>query len=256
MKQLSLISLFWVLIGLLLSFSRVLAQDSVGITLNLNRDFGYSGGGEIQGTFTLIATASEDLDRVVFMIDDDLLGEDNQAPFRLQFNTGGYNLGLHKLSAIGYTIEGQERHSNEIRANFVTPGEGWQAAVRILLPILAVVILAALLSAVVPVLSGRGKSSSVSLGAPRNYGLSGGTVCPNCRRPYARHWWGMNIVVGKFDRCPHCGKWSLARRAMPWELKAAEAAELELAPRSSSEPGLSEEERLRRELEESRYQDL
>lgn len=43
---------------------------------------------------------------------------------------------------------------------------------------------------------------------------------------------------------------------MSWELTAAEAAELELAQRSSPEPGLSEEERLHRELEESRFQDL
>lgn len=256
MKQLSLTSLFLVLIGLVLSFSRVLAQDSDGITLSLKRDFGYSGGGEIQGTFTLNATGSEDLDRVVFMIDDVVLGEDSQAPFRLQFNTGSYNLGLHTLRAIGFTAGGQELRSNEIRANFVTPGEGWQAAVKIILPVLAVVILAALLSAVIPVLSSRGKSSSVPLGAPRNYGLLGGAVCPNCKRPFVRHWWGMNIVVGKLDRCPHCGKWSVVRRAMSWELTAAEAAELELAQRSSPEPGLSEEERLHRELEESRFQDL
>lgn len=256
MNRLSLDSPFAVIISLLLSFSSAMAQNNEGITLSLKRDFGYSGGGEIQGTFTLHASSSESLSRVIFMIDGNVIGEDNQDPYRLQFNTGGYDLGLHTLTAIGYTKEGTELHSNEIRANFVTPGQGWQSAMKMILPVLAVVILAALLSMVVPALSGRGKSRSVPLGAPRNYGLLGGAVCPKCKRPFARHWWGINIVVGKSDRCPHCGKWSVVRRAMPWELSAAEAAELELAKQNASEPGLSQEERLRRELEESRYQDL
>ena len=65
------------------------------------------------------------------------------------------------------------------------------------------------------------------------------------------------MLTGKLDRCPHCGKWSVVRRATPAELSAAEAAELAAAKAEQAEtPGLSEEERLRQELEDSRYQDL
>lgn len=32
------------------------------------------------------------------------------------------------------------------------------------------------------------------------------------------------MIVGKFDRCEHCGKWSITRRATPQELSAAEEA--------------------------------
>lgn len=256
MKQPTVNSLFLAILGLLLCSSTVLAQNADGITLNLKRDFGYSSGGEIQGTFTLHAVGSEELDRVVFMINGNVIGEVNQAPFRLQFNTGSYDLGLNTLSALGYTIEGKELRSNVIRAEFVTPEAGWQTAMKIVVSILGVVIVAALLSAVIPALSGRGKGPSVPLGAQRNYGLLGGAVCPSCKRPFARHWWGINIVVGKLDRCPHCGRWSVTRRAMPWELSAAEATELELQPQSTPEPSLCEEERLRRRVEESRFRDL
>lgn len=59
---------------------------------------------------------------------------------------------------------------------------------------------------------------------PAVTGPFGGTLCPKCGRPFAMHIWGFNVVVGKYDRCPHCGKWSLVRRVHPDILRnAAEA---------------------------------
>lgn len=256
MKKLSILALSLVWITAILSTSTVWAQEDSSLTLNLSRDFGYSGAGDIQGTFTLRASGPQDLNQVVFMIDNKVIGEVNQAPFRLQFNTGNFDLGLHTLSAIGYTNGGRELHSNEIRAKFVTAGEGWQAALRIIIPVLAVTVLAILGSALVPWITGRNKKSNPPLGAPRSYGLSGGAVCPKCSRPFSRHWWGINLMVGKLDRCPYCGKWSIVSRAMPSELAAAEAAELQAAKDSAPKTEISAEERLRQDLESSRYQDL
>jgi hypothetical protein len=114
-----------------------------------------------------------------------------------------------------------------------------------------------LLSFVVPWMISRGKpKATVPLGAPRNYGVAGGTVCPKCKRPFSRNLLSPNLVIGKLERCPHCGKWSLARRASTAQLAAAEAAELEMASEGEHAPSLSEEERLRRDLEDSRYDDL
>jgi hypothetical protein len=251
-------AIYFALLLTILSPFTASAQESAQLTLKLSRNFGYSGfGADIQGTFTLRASGPQDLRRVTFLIDGSTLGEASQPPFQVQFNTGNYSLGVHTLSAVGYTASGQELQSNVIQANFVTPGEGWSAALKIIIPLFVVILGAAFLSAVIPWLTGRGKTSQVPPGAPRHYGVLGGAVCPKCGRSFSRHWWGLNMLAGKLDRCPHCGKWSVVRRATPAELSAAEAAELAAAKAEQGEaPGLSEQERLRRELEDSRYQDL
>ncbi len=234
-----------------------LAQAQAELSLRLSKDFGYSSGtGKMQGTFSMKASGPDNLSRVVFYIDGKQIGEVSQSPFNLQFNTDNYALGVHTLSATGYTASGEELQSNEIKAEFVTASQGWQAALKIAIPIIVVAFGAMLLSALIPALTGRGKKSSLPLGAARNYGALGGAICPKCGRPYSRHIWGMNLMVGKLDRCPYCGKWSIARRATPQELKMAEEAELQMAQNESQVPAQSEEEKLRRELDNSRYRDI
>jgi uncharacterized Zn-finger protein len=106
----------------------------------------------------------------------------------------------------------------------------------------------------IPILTGR-ENKNLPLGAPRKYGAAGGAICPKCGRPFALHLFGFNLGLSKFDRCPYCGKWSTVRAKPLPELRAAEAAELEAA--NAAAPSLlSEEERLRRELERSRYENL
>ncbi len=247
----------FIVFALLLAFVVALpvhAQDEETFRLGLARTFGYSSGtGEIQGTFTLKVSGPENLARVIFLINNEVMGEVSQAPFELRFQTDSYPNGVNTLSAIGYTTDGRELRSNEQKREFVSAQEGWQTAGKIILPILGVVVLSMLISFVIPILTG--KKSQVPLGATRSYGLLGGTICPKCGRPFGVHVWGLNMVVGKLDRCPHCGKWSLVQRFPPAALRQAELAELEnidegetLAPR--------EAERLERDLEDSRYQDL
>jgi hypothetical protein len=102
------------------------AQDGEELRLRLNRDFGYSaiGSGQIQGTFSMIVSGPEDLSRVVFYLDDQVLDEVVEAPFRLRFVTDNYALGDHSLSAIGYTADGRELRSNIIRTEFVSASAG------------------------------------------------------------------------------------------------------------------------------------
>lgn len=224
------------------------------LSLGLARNFGYSSGtGEIQGNFTLKVTGPEDLARVVFLINGEIIGEVSQPPFELKFHTGDYPEGVYTLSAVGYTTDGRELHSNDQKREFVTAQEGWQTAGKIILPLLGVVVLTMVLSFVIPILTG--KKSQVPLGASRNYGVFGGTICPKCGRPFGMHIWGLNMIAGKFDRCPHCGKWSLVQRHSQEALRQAELAELELASESDSSPQRSND-RLERDLEDSRYQDL
>ena len=227
------------------------------LSLRLSRDFGYSSGtGKIQGAFSMTATSPRNLVRVMFYIDGESIGEVTQAPFRLRFSTGDHPLGVHTLYAVGYTDDGQELRSNEIRAQFVTAEESWQAASRIAIPLLAIIFGAMILSFVVPLVFNRGKASRLPLGAPRNYGIIGGAICPKCEQPFGMHFYGLNLVAGKLDRCPYCSKWSLVQRASPGQLAAAEAAELAQAEEGALTPPMSEEEHLKRELVDSRFDDL
>ena len=240
-----------------LSFFTTRAQSDEDLILSLRRNFGYSSGtGKIQGTFTITITGPDSLNRVVYIIDDEVMGEVTTSPYKLQFQTNDYPLGIHTITALGYTHDGTELHANHIRVEFVSAEAGWQSAMKIVIPLLVIVFGGMILSYTITTLTGRRSKSYTPLGAPRSYGLWGGAVCPRCSRPFARHLWGLNLGAGKFDRCPHCGKWSLVHRAHPNELRAAEAAELETSSDLNQTPEISEEEKLRKELEDSRYQDL
>ena len=164
----------------LFAFTTAFAQTE-GLILRLSRDFGYGGfNNDIQGLFSMKVTGPADLVRVVFYIDSTAIGEVTQAPFNLQFNTDNYPLGQHKLSAVGYSTSGQEYSSNVIIVNFVPAS----SSTKVILPILVVVFGAILLSFIIPIGDGKGKTQNLPLGAERKYGLGGG-ICPKCHRPFA-----------------------------------------------------------------------
>jgi len=247
-------ALFSLLLVVLLSMfviGTVLAQTEE-LTLTFSRDFGYSSGaGDIQDTFSMKVSGPDDLARVEFYIDETKIGKDSEPPFRLQFTTDNYPLGAHRMYAIGYSANGREYRSKVVSANFVSADEGWQAAGKIAIPLIGIVFGAILLSVVVPLLLGRGKREELPLGAERKYGFHGGWICPKCKRPFVLHLWGLNLGLSKLDRCPYCGKWSVVRSLPLAKLRQAEQSELEQA--RGQIPEISEEERLKKELDDSRY---
>lgn len=223
-------------------------EDSVA--LRLNRDFGSGFGARIQGTFSFRVTGPENLVRVIFLIDGDQVGEDSDAPFRLQFRTNSYSPGVHAMSAVGITSDGQELPSNVIHREFLSDSASSRITT-ILISSLAVIIVGGY--ALTNWIANRGQKSG---GKPAVSGVLGGTLCPNCGRPYALHLWGVNLMFGRLDRCPHCGKWKLVRRFTQRMLQdAAEAFETDDAPAAVDEPPLSAEEALRRQLDDSRFTD-
>ena len=247
---------FLAFLALILPLSVARAQDENPLKLSLSRDFGYSSGtGRIQGAFSMRAKGPENLARVVFLIDGNSIGEATSPPFRIQFNTDSYPLGVHTLSATGYTTDGQELPSNQFTLQFVEASEGWQTVGKIVLPILGVLVLVTLISFLISQVFMRGKRSSLAPGAPRSYGILGGTICPKCRRPFGMHIWGLNMVVGKLDRCPYCGKWSLVHYVSLQALREAEAAELKMVEESLPAPETSQIEKQHKDLENSRYID-
>jgi hypothetical protein len=244
-------SLVICLLVLLLLPSPALAQDSQpGLTLKLNRDMGYGGfSGDIQGTFSLIAEGPDDLTQVKFYLDDALLGIVEEPPYRIQFHTGSFDPGVHTMTAIGVLGNGEELHSQEIVRMFLSAEEANNSTLGIVVPMLAVIGVIALLAVAIPLVMGR-KGKQYAIG---QYSLAGGAVCRHCQMPFSRHMMSPNLVTGKLERCPHCGKLQLARRASPAELAAAEARLHTDNLEGQQEAVQSEEEKLRQMLEDSRF---
>lgn len=240
-----------VLLLILMVAQPVFAQDDTELRLTLRRSFGYaSGTGDIQGAFTVKASGPQDLQRVVFYLDEQTLGEVDQPPFELRFHTESYPLGEHNLSAVGYTASGREVRSSPVKLRFVSAEEGFQTGMRIVLPLMGIVFGLVVLSFVASIATA-GKLKNLPPGTPRQYGAAGGAICPRCRRPFSRHFFSPNLLLGKLERCPFCGKWSILAAQPLTLLRAAEEAELQAA--GDAIPQESEEERQRRALDQSRY---
>jgi DNA-directed RNA polymerase subunit RPC12/RpoP len=225
------------------------------LVLGLRRDFGYGGFGEIQGTFSMTISGPENLTRVVFWMDDRTLGEVTAAPWQLRFLTDNFAPGSHTLTATGYTGSGQELRSNPITTRFLSSQDAGKATGKLVVTLLGGIFGLMALSALVSSLLFRRKGGAPAPGAPRNYGLGGGAVCSRCGRPFARHMWAPNMVMGKLERCPYCGKWGIVRAASRAELAAAEAAELEGVTSPGQAAAESGPDQLRRDVEDSRFQD-
>ena len=248
MKKLTYVCLITFLVSLFSSMA--VGAQVYQLTVSVTRDWGYGGlNGDIEGLFSMHVSGPSNLVRVDFFIDDKLIGEKTVAPFALQFNTDNYPLGIHKLSAIGYSNNGQEYHSNVITGNFVSK----QSTSKFIFPILGIVLAVIVLSALVPFLANRGKRLSIPLGAERNYGVGGGGICPKCHRPFAIPFMSAHFGFSKLAVCPFCGKMSLVRVESIATLREAEKAELGSGKiEATREP--SEEEQLRKDLEDSKYQ--
>jgi hypothetical protein len=185
------------------------------------------------------------------------MAEDAEAPFQVRFDTGSYPLGDHTFTAAGFTGDDQELQASPLTVRFVTAAQGGQRALTIVIPLLVVVFGAMLLSFVVPVLLSRGKKLETPLGAERRYGVAGGAICPRCGRPFPMHLFAPNLTpLGRLERCPYCGKFGLMRRSSIQDLRRAEAAERSMVGSNGPAPALSEEERLRKELDESKFHDI
>jgi hypothetical protein len=251
MKKISVAILITILVSLVI-ISAVSAQVEE-LTLSLSRDFGYGGiNGDIQGTFSVKASGPANLERVQFFLDETLLGEDTEAPFAIQFVTDNYPTGAHVFSAVGFTTDGKQIGSKTISAVFVSKEEGSAAALKMIVPILTLVFGAMAISAITAMVNVR-KGKKLPAGAARSYSFGGG-ICPKCKRPFGFQLLGIHMFGRKLTPCPHCGKWSVVKRASMNDLHAAELAELDTE--KAQIPEASDEEKLRKELDNSKYQNL
>ena len=251
-KYLTIVMIF--VVGFLLA-ETVHAQTEE-ITFSMSRDFGYSSGsGKIQGLFSMKANSTVPLTEVDFHIDSIIILTDKEEPYKVQFNTDDYPIGTHSLFVVGFTTTGEQIISKEVKVIFVSAEESRKAALGIIVPVLGLVLLVTILAVLVPAITSR-KKGILALGETRNYGLSGGTICTKCDRPFALHLLAPNMLLGKLERCPHCGKWGVFRAFSIEKLREAEKAELVISGNESINHGISDEEQLRKEVDDSRFQGI
>jgi hypothetical protein len=213
MKKIFLIA---AVIHIFLFPTAALAQDEK-LDLRLTRDFGYGAGSQIQGKFSLRVNGPDDIVKVDFIIDGEVVHTATEPPFRYQFQTDAYPPGVHTMTAVGYKADGTPVYGTEFVRQFLSADEAKSSTMKIIIPILVIVGIATLVGALAPALMMRGKEFK-----PGNYGAAGGAICPRCSFPYSRNVLAPNLLVGKLQRCPHCGKWAIVPRASQVEIQAAE----------------------------------
>ena len=207
---------------LLMPLASASAQTEQPYRVSLRRDFGYGAGMDIQGNMTLSLKGDESaVSRVSFLMDGEELLMTESEPFSFSFTTDDYPAGVHQLSARVETRDGKTFTTDALTYNFLSKEAASRSTRGIILPLIGLIGGVALLSWLLQYLTSRKKPQS---GALSYNGFYGGAVCSKCGRPFARSLFGMNMVAGRLERCPHCGKWSLTRRASLAELEAAEAA--------------------------------
>ena len=230
-----------------LAFVQIAAQEAA-LNLRLTRDFGYGGlDNRIQGRFSMHASGPDNLVEVRFRIDDAIINVDKEPPFRYQFETNDFDPGQHTMSATGLLADGREIQSQFIVRAFLSDDEANQQLQDFILPLIIVIGGITLLGVVGPLVLGRNKKHR-----PGVYGMAGGAVCPRCTMPFSRSTLAPNMLVGKLERCPHCGKWSIVPRASADALIAAEER-LSGGDKPKGEAFESEEEKRKRLLDESRF---
>jgi hypothetical protein len=117
MSQKNKACIFIVLSVMALS-SLMVAQANPTLSLSFYKDNGYGMGNDINGFFTANAAVSQDVVRVEFYLDGQLVQNDTSAPFSWSFNTGNYTLGLHTIEATAFDSANQTATASATR-NFV-----------------------------------------------------------------------------------------------------------------------------------------
>lgn len=226
--------------------------------LDVNRDFGYGNGADVRGNFSMTVHGDQNaIQAVTYFIDGQEMGRMTEPPFKIQFQTSTYTSGVHELAATVETVDGRSVTTPGVQLNFLSADQQSESFKKIFIPLGGILIAIMAVALLGQYFAMRG-NERLPAGAPRSYGMLGGAICPRCDRPFARHVWGINLIAGKLDRCPYCGKWFLAVRRSPAELEAAERAELAAERSAESGPlgsgqGETEEERMKKMLDESKY---
>jgi len=248
MKNSKRIFYLMTLLILLLPASVNAQESQPELSLYLIRNFGYGGIGKIQGNFTLeIRDPLDELDKVKFYLDDELIATILQDPYEYKFHTSSFPDGEHVFSAVGILIDGTPVESNRITKTLLSSSQAWSETQGLIVPLLLVIAGITVLGLGIPVLLNRKKDFVLG-----KYGTAGGAVCPRCELPFSRFFFSPNLLAGKLVRCPHCGKISIRARASQSQIQEAEKKY------KNEDPGRVyelDEQGYKKLLDESRFED-
>jgi len=223
--------------------------------LNVHRNYGFSSGSQIRGSFSLDITGDlAQVSAVKYMLDGKAMAEVTQPPFSTRFDTSQYALGEHKLSAVINLKNGTSLNTDKRQYEFVSSEAEFAAVRSIIFPLGGGVFLIILIMVGIQILGGRSRRRDASsMPEIERFSHLGGAICPKCGAPTPLHWWALNLSFNKkYDRCEECGKWSLVARVDSDRLA-------EIIRQRAAEGGfqryhlLSPEEEFLKKLEESRY---
>ncbi len=219
------------------------------LVLGLTRTFGYGGfNGQIQGAFKLsIKSEHEDLVRVDFLLDDEVIHSATQGPFDFSFNTSAYADGEHVFSANGYRSDGSGIDGNEFSRTFLSSEDSNSKTKDMIVPLIVGIGVLTLAGTLGSTFFARKKKFTLG-----KYGMAGGAICPKCKFPYSRSVMAPNLLVGKLQNCPHCRKWAIVSAASAVDLKSAKARLTKEGSATVETP--TEEERLKKLLDDSRFE--
>ena len=232
-----------------------LLPQQAGYTLFVNKTNGYNNGSQIRGQFSAeVSGPAEGVKTVRFLMDGKPFAEASQPPYKVGFRTTDFSEGWHVMTAEVVLADGSTQTTPGRRFEFVS-AEAESAFFRnIVIPLVGSIFgLIAVIYGVQFLSAGRNKSAPLPPGAPRSYGLKGGGICPRCQRAFSLHWWSLNMLGSVYDRCDHCGRWSMVRIASRAELDAAVEAERKAAGTDLPGHERSEADRLKDLLDRSRF---
>jgi hypothetical protein len=251
MRLLRILSLIVIFVVSLVVPAEVHAQgEDESIELQVVKVFGFRVGNKLQGRIGLRVDGPADLMRVEFYLDDEMINEDFDAPFRYDFSTGDIAPGEHTLSAIGYTEDGRVLPSDVGTYTILSADEAVTGIQKYMIPLLIGVVIFLIMAGALSAAITKRTGPPYKIG---DYGPAGGAVCRRCGMPFSRHTLSPNLVVGKLERCPNCGAVGVVRRGTPMELQVAEERLLADMQKRREIPEEEEDERLRRMLDETRF---
>jgi hypothetical protein len=243
---------FLLLLSLLVPIQTYAQEDEGSITLNVRRIFGFRLMNRIQGRYSFSVDGPDNLEKVEILMDGEVVYELTGSPFKVEFSTAEFPPGVHSFRAIGYTEDGKILQSEPGEYAVLSAEEAQEGLGKYFLPlIIGIIVLIALAGIFSGLITGRRGKYRIG-----EYGTAGGAICKRCGFPFSRHILSPNLVIGKLERCPHCGAVAIVRRGSPTELQEAEQRILTSLQGVQEDRVEMKDERLKRMIDDSRYEDL
>ncbi len=174
---------------LALAVAMAMAASCDALELRLSRDAGTSISGRIKGRFSASVRDADDVDRVEFYLNGELVYTDSEAPFAWSFRTTDYPPGNHTIRAVGYLVTGGV-DEDSVSTEFVeTFGQLWTLYLWGTMLFVAGMVIFSLWA--------------VQRERKRPQGK---TRCPQCGAVFDRRWSPMHRGPAYRNTCPMCAK--------------------------------------------------